>query len=302
MYHMYKTYYYLGYSDIYIERRTVRLNPEAHDELLQHLIRVAKEAEIEHRRAKAIKLANAMGIDQYHVIVEPHEETLDEDGPYMRLVRSAKPAVLVMDSMSMYLHQLGLSYWITLLRTTLQHHILPITVEEYEGNVHLDFDNTLRNRLIAIEALTSHIKPEPKRIRGRRKLGPISDVVCQVLADTANKAIGSSDDVMDNISRWYDRYLLDPKDHMHQYAIFDQPRWKTYKYKVRSMIRKMLEEYWNQHYPDLPIQHDIWQTNFLVSGQQIFPAVIAAEQLLPEFGYEKIGSRWAKLPSHIESI
>jgi hypothetical protein len=301
MYHMYQTFYYVGYRDVYIERRIAKMHPDVDDHVLDRLIHVAKEAELEHRRAKALMVARPLGISENNIIVESHGETLAEDGPYMKLVRSEKPAVLVMDSMSMYLHQLGLSYWITLLRTTLQHGVLPITIEEHARDVHKDFENTLRNRRVSIEALTEHIRPEPKRVVGRRKHGPISEVVGQVLVESATRAVGSSDDVMDAISRWYGQYLLDPKDHMHQYAIFEQVRWKTYKYKVRNMIRKMLVECWENHHPDLPIQHDIWQTSFFISGEMFYPSAIAAGLLLPEYGYEKVGSRWEKVSSATDS-
>lgn len=296
-----QTFYYVGYSDVYIERRIAKLHPDVDDHVLDKLINVAKEAELEHRRAKALMVAGTLGISENNVIVESHGETLVDDGPYMKLVRSGNPAVLVMDSMSMYLHQLGLSYWITLLRTTLQHGVLPITVDEYTRDVHMDYDDVLRNRRVSIEALTEHIRPEPKRVVGRRKHGPISEVVGQVLVESAARAIGSGDDVMATISRWYEQYLRDPKDHMHQYAIFDQPRWKTYKYKVRNMIRKMLEECWENHRPDLPIQHDIWQTSFFISGEVFYPSAIAAGLLLPEYGYEKVGSRWEKVSSPTDS-
>jgi hypothetical protein len=297
MYHMFQTFYYAGYSDVYIERRLARLHPDVDDHVLDRLIHEAKDAEIELRRAKALMVAGPLGICENNIIVEAHGETLEEDGPYMKLVRSEKPAVLVMDTMSMYLHQLGLSYWITLLRTTLQHRVLPVTVDEYRRNVHVDFDNTLRNRRLSIEALTEHIRPEPKRVVGRRKHGPISEVVGQVLVESATRMVGSADEVMDAISRWYEQYLLDPKDHMHQYAIFEESRWKTYKYKVRNMIRKMLRECWENDHPDLPIQHDIWQTSFNISGEMCYPAAIAAGLLLPGYGYTKVGSRWEKVSS-----
>lgn len=301
MYHMDQTFYYVGYSDVYIERRIAKLHPDVDYHVLDRLINVAKDAELEHRKAQALMVAGHLRINENNVIVESHGETLVDDGPYMKLVRSGKPAVLVMDSMSMYLHQLGLSYWITLLRTTLQHGVLPITVDEYTRDVHMDYDYVLRNRRFAIEALTEHIRPEPKRVVGRRKHGPISEVVGHVLVESAVRTITSGDNALDRIATWYDESMLKSPERLQKHRVFEQLRWKTYKYKVRNMVRDMLEQTWKNHRPDLPIQHDIWQTSFLISGEMFYPSAMAAELLLPEYGYEKVGSRWEKVSSPTDS-
>ena len=301
MYHMYQTFYYVGYSDVYIERRIAKLHPDVDEHERERLTHVAKEAELEHRKAQALMVASHLRINENNVIVESHGETLAEDGPYMKLLRSNEPAILVMDSMSMYLHQLGLSYWITLLRTTLQHGVLPITVDEHTRNVHMDYDNVLRSRRSSIEALTEHIRPEPRRVVGRRKLGPISEVVGTVLVESAVRTITSGDKALDRIATWYDESMLKSPERMQKHRVFEQFRWKTYKYKVRNMVRDMLEQTWKHHRPDLPIQHDIWQTSFHISGEMFYPSAIAAGLLLPEYGYEKVGSRWEKVSSPTDS-
>jgi hypothetical protein len=293
--------YYQAYRD-----RTVQMARFGENETKQTVeqdlvLEKKREREQHNRMIRALQVASDFCIDENHVFVEAYDDTLATDGPFMQLLRSNQPTVVVMDSLSMFLQQFGLTYWITLLRTALQNGILPITIEEFKLGVHRDFDFALQARRTTIEALTEHIRPEPKRERGRRKLGPIADLVEIILLHTASPTSGnfpefrSSHDVLEFISQWYEGKTHSGSTELQYDRVFAPDRWNTYKYKVRTMAKDALLDVLVEDFPEIAIPKDIWQPSELVDGRVVSIASLAAVKVLPDFGYQRIGYQWIKV-------
>jgi hypothetical protein len=291
---VYPIYYYVGYRDRLIETKAAKFSTGVDPLEEDWQIQAAKALELIKRTERALFVANQIGIEERYVLVEAYTNDLPADGKYMALLNSGRPAIIIMDSLSMFLQQFGMSYWITLLRRSLQAGFLPITLEEYSRRVHLEYDTALQTRLVVIEALTEHIRTEPKRVRGRRKLGPVAELIERILIETASRNINSDGAVIRTISAWYDDTAHRTPERLQRDLIFNDKRWVTYKYKVRTMARDLLTERWARHYPEFKIHDDIWQASFMIDDQLVYPSAFAAAKLLPEFGYEKFGSRWIK--------
>jgi hypothetical protein len=199
----------------------------------------------------------------------------------------------------MFLQQSRMTYWISLLRTALMNNILPITVDEYKRGVHVEFDELLQSRLRTIESLTEHIRSEPPRERGRRKLSPIADVVELVLVLTANDQFESSHGVLTFISTWYDENVRNGTSSLKHDKVFSENRWLTYKYKVRKMAKDILLEHISRH-ADRGIPHDIWQPSEHINGRVVSLASLAAATVLPDFGYHKVGRFWEHISKPID--
>lgn len=300
--------YYQAYRDRTTELARVSRNEPI--QLVEEDLLLQKKREQEHhnRMMRAVSIATELQIDESCVFVEAFDDTLAGDGHFMQLLRSNQHTIVVMDSMSMFLQQYGLTYWITLLRTALQNQVLPITVEEFKMGVHKDFDLALNARRTTIEALTEHLRPEPKRERGRRKLGPIADLVERILVHTASPESGafrefrSSHDVLEFISNWYEVNTQNGETVLQHDRIFAADRWNTYKYKVRTMAKEELLDVLHQDYPNTGIPKDIWQPSTVVDGQVVSMASIAAVKLLPEYGYQKIGFKWLQALKPKQSV
>lgn len=294
---MITTVYYHAY------RNRITEHPEGiQDEPLQDMALQERRTRLhDTRMMRAVSIASKLGIEERHVFVEEYDDTLSPDGHFMRLLRSKRPTIVVMDSLSMFLQQFGLTYWITLLRTALQAQVLPITVEELRMGVHRDFDNALQVRRTTIEALTEHIRPEPKRERGRRKLGPIADLVESILLHTADPMTDvfpefrSSHDVLVYISTWYEKNTRLGETLLQYDKIFAPERWITYKYKVRTMAKDALLDVIVKDFPYIAMPSDIWQPSELVDGRVVSLASLAAVRVLPDFGFENDGHQWLKV-------
>jgi hypothetical protein len=252
------------------------------------------ESELDDRRLRIYQYAERLGFQESNIIVEAYIDALPVDSQFIRLIDARVPTVVVMDSLSMFLQQLNMSYWISLLRTALQCNVLPITVQESHNGGVTDFELARRTRLVTIESLTEHIRPEPKRDQGRRKLGPISDLVEEILVLTAVGYFTSSANVIQHISDWHKRKTEDPMDHSLRDRIFDEDRWHTYKYKVRTMIKGILEKEAKREDEDVVPPNDIWQPSEPSSVGVVSVASIAAAKVLPEFGYIRTSSGWVK--------
>lgn len=287
-------YYYECYRDRFVEENITMFQQVRDPVLEDSLLRDAYQLDLNLRRERAISVATFAGIDQRNVIVEAYTDSLPEDGEYMRLLRAGGPAIIVMHSLSMYLQQSGMSYWISLLRKTLQCDLLPITLEEFLSGAHNGFHETLSWRRATIESLTSHIRPEPKRVRGRRKHGPTAEILGIILIESERRTVTSASSVLKRISSWHDECSKDTPEKFKQHPVFSDVRWGTYKYKIRKMARELLEETWKECYPAFPIEDDIWQASLLWDGKLVYPAAMAAAMILPEFGYEQIGHQWIK--------
>jgi hypothetical protein len=300
--------YYQAYRDRSAELISINRSEPKYliDEDL--ILQRARDRENYKRMTRAVSIAEDLGIDENRVFVEAFDDTMAGNGHFMQLLRSNQPTIVVMDSMSMFLQQYGLTYWITLLRTALQNQVLPITVEEFRMGVHKDFDLALNARRTTIEALTEHLRPEPKRERGRRKLGPIADLVERILVHTASPESGafrefrSSHDVLEFISTWYEVNTKSGESVLQHDRIFAADRWNTYKYKVRTMAKEELLDVLHQDYPETGIPKDIWQPSTVVEGQVVSMASLAAVKLLPEYGYQKVGFQWVKAQQPRQSL
>jgi hypothetical protein len=253
-------------------------------------------SEFEDRRSRISGFAERLGFHESDIIIEPYQDTLPIDSQFIRLIDAQVPTVVVMESLSMFLQQLNMSYWISLLRAALQNNVLPITVQEY--NLHQrvvnEFEFTRRTRLTAIESLTEHIRQEPKREQGRRKLDPIADLVEEILVLTAIGQFSSSTKVIQHISDWYKKKTKDPSDHTLRHRIFDEDRWHTYKYKVRSMVKILLETEAKRDNKDVVLPNDIWQPSIFSTVGVVSVASDAAAKLLPEYGYSRTQTGWVK--------
>jgi hypothetical protein len=301
---MYDTIYYDGFKsrvdDLIRRELNSKVNPlpqefsnvyevafqdRRREELLQ--------SELDDRRNRVCTYAERLGFYGSNVVVEAYQDTLPVDSQLIRRIGARIPTVVVMDSLSIFLQQLNMSYWITLLRTALQNDVLPITVHEYNDHqgVIKDFDVLCQARLAAIESLTEHIRPEPKREQGRRKLGPIADLVEEILVLTALGQFTSSTSVIQFISEWYKEKTKNPDDHTLRDRIFDEVRWHTYKYKVRTMVKVMLEKEAKRDYEHDRLPNDIWQPSI---SSVVSVASIAAAKVLPEYGYIRTESGWVK--------
>lgn len=262
----------------------------AEDSKLQEIL----QRDLEERRDRIVPFANQLGFSNPDIVVEAYQDTLPADSQFMRLIGSQVPTVVVMDSLSLFLQQLNMSYWISLLRTALQSNVVPITVQELRNGAINDFEYARQTRLTAIEALTEHIRPEPKRERGRRKLGPIADLVEEILVLTALARFTSSSDVIEFISYWHKEKTKNPFDHALRDKIFDDARWHTYKYKVRTMVRDILSEAALRDDEASTLPHDIWQPSVSSVAGVVSVASIAAAKVLPEYGYIRTATGWIK--------
>lgn len=286
--------YYQAYRDRAHERlKAYPIDPKYQSHADMELNQ-ARLLENDRRLSRAIAVAGEIGIYPEYVMVEAYDSKLRTDGFFMNLVRLGRPTLLVMDSLSMFLQQFGMTYWITLLRTALQNNVLPVTVDEYKHIKPIEFDHLLSSRLCAVEALTAHIRTEPKRERGRRKLGPIADLVELIVFQTAQGRFGSNTDVLAYISQWYEENTRSGVYTLQHDRIFAEDRWLTYKYKVRAMAQDILLGAIHREYPNRALPKDIWQPSELIDGKVVSLASIAAEFVLPDFGYDKVKYRWIK--------
>lgn len=262
----------------------------AEDSKLQEIL----QRDLEERRDRIVPFANQLGFSNPDIVIEAYQDTLPADSQFMRLIGSQVPTVVVMDSLSLFLQQLNMSYWISLLRTALQSNVVPITVQELRNGAITDFEYARQTRLTAIEALTEHIRPEPKRERGRRKLGPIADLVEEILVLTALARFNSSTDVIEFISYWHKEKTKNPFDHALRDKIFEDERWHTYKYKVRTMVKDILSDAALRDDKNLIVPRDIWQPSISSVTGVVSVASIAAAKVLPEYGYTRSGTGWIK--------
>lgn len=291
---MFTVLYYQAYRDRTYDQLKINPIDPKYPSVEELELNRARILENDRRQSRAIAVAGEIGIYPQYVAVEAYNGKLLIDGFFMTLVRSGRPTLLVMDSLSMFLQQFGMTYWITLLRTALQNRVLPITVEEFKQNKHLEFDHLLSSRLSAVEALTAHIRPEPKRERGRRKLGPIADLVELILVQTALGRFKSNTDVLAYISHWYEENTRSGVSTLQHDRIFAEDRWVTYKYKVRTMAKEILLAAIHLEFPNKGLPNDIWQPSELIDGEVVSFASLAAGIALPDFGYHKVGYRWIK--------
>lgn len=291
---MYPVYYYECYRARLVENDLGAMHTPYEPPIEEESIHEQIQYDLASRKERALSVAADAGIDLRNVIVEAYSSVLPPDSVYMRLANAREPAVIVMDSLSMFLQQSGMTYWITLLRTSLQNGLLPITVDEYANGVHLEYEAAVYSRRVAIESLTSHIRPEPKRTRGRRKHGPTAEILEIILLESERRTVHSSADVLQRITRWYDDSLEHSPEKFLRHRVFSGDRWMTYKYKIRKMARELLEETWKNTYTFMPIEGDIWQSCFLIDGGLVYPSCFAAREILPDFGYELIANQWRK--------
>ena len=291
---MHDTIYYHAYKsradELLRGGRRESDQPAAEDSKLQEIL----HRDLQDRRSRNIPYANQLGFSDTDIVVEAFQDTLPADSKFMRLIDARVPTVVVMDSLSMFLQQLNMSYWISLLRTALQNNVVPITVQEHRHGGVKDFEFARQTRLATIESLTEHIRLEPKRERGRRKLGPISDLVEEILVLSALSRFSSSTDVIEYISYWHKERTKDPFDHTLRDKIFDEERWHTYKYKVRTMVKDILVEAALRDDKDAMLPNDLWQPSIYSVVGVVSVASIAAAKALPEYGYFRSTTGWVK--------
>lgn len=304
---MYDTIYYDGFKSRVDDliRRELRSKVNGIPQEFSNVIQVASQdrrredflqSELDDRRCRVCTYAERLGFHGANVVVEAYQDTLPVDSQLIGRIDARVRTVVVMDSLSIFLQQHNMSYWITLLRTALQSNVLPITVHEYNSNqgVIKDFEVLCQTRLAAIESLTEHIRPEPKREQGRRKLGPIADLVEEILVLTALGHLTSSTSVIQFISEWYKEKTKNPDDHTLRDRIFDEVRWHTYKYKVRTMVKVMLEKEAKRDNEHVCLPNDIWQPSMSSVVGVVSVASIAAAKVLPDYGYIRTESGWVK--------